>query len=251
MVDASVGGKTGVNLRTGSGDLLKNLVGAFHQPRAVLADVSTLRSLPKREFVSGLAECVKHGMISGEFGDAGLLDWIDANAGKILGLDPDTLTVLVTRNVAVKATVVAGDEREELPSAAGGRALLNLGHTFGHAIETLPGLVTDVNATPGFLLHGEAISLGLVAASGLGVGLGMFERAEAARVRELLVRLGLPVRAGRMLANPAILARMSHDKKSVGGVMRFIVPTACFRARVVETPQPEQVAAALDSIRKP
>jgi 3-dehydroquinate synthetase len=250
MVDASVGGKTGANLRTGSGDLLKNLVGAFHQPRAVLADVSTLRSLPKREFVSGLAECVKHGMISGEFGDAGLLDWIDANAEKILALDSDTLTVLVTRNVAVKAAVVAGDEREELPSAAGGRALLNLGHTFGHALETLQ--ILRVPTAPGadHLLHGEAISLGLIAACSLGVSLGVCKHDEGIRIQRLLMRLGLPVKVGGVPENKVVFARMMHDKKSVGGVMRFIVPVGAARSRVVESPQPELVAAALDSIRE-
>jgi 3-dehydroquinate synthase len=251
MVDASVGGKTGANLRTSSGDLLKNLVGAFHQPRAVLADVSTLRSLPRREFVSGLAECVKHGMISGEFGDPALLDWIDANADKILALDPDTLTVLVTRNVAVKAAVVAGDEREELPSAAGGRALLNLGHTFGHSIETLDGLRVSTTPDAEHLLHGEAISLGLAAACALGVGLAMLNEAQSRRILGLLVRLSLPIRVRNLPQSDPLIERMSHDKKSVGGVRRFIVPTLGARARVVENPQPKQVINALDSIREP
>ncbi|MCA9311220.1 MAG: iron-containing alcohol dehydrogenase, partial [Phycisphaerales bacterium] len=129
MVDASVGGKTGVNLVIG-GALRKNMVGAFWQPRTVLADIATLASLPERERRAGLAECLKHGLICAAT-DPALFDWTVAHADAIARLDAPALTELVTRNVAVKAAVVAGDEREE--ASSGGRALLNLGHTFGHA----------------------------------------------------------------------------------------------------------------------
>jgi 3-dehydroquinate synthetase len=165
MVDASVGGKTGVNLAVGEGpgSLKKNMVGAFHQPRLVAADVDTLTSLADRPFRAGLAECIKHGMIAGDWGDPGLLDWTIQAIPAALARDSATLTELVMRNVAVKAAVVGRDEREEAPQ--GGRALLNLGHTFAHAIETLPSLSPDGDLNKAPLQHGEAVALGLVAAA--------------------------------------------------------------------------------------
>lgn len=248
MVDASVGGKTGANLEAG-GALLKNLVGAFHQPRVVLADVSTLRSLPRREFNSGLAECVKHGMIGADCGDPTLLEWITAQAGRIREMDESTLTVLVSRNVSVKAEVVAGDEREELPSAAGGRALLNLGHTFGHAIETIPHLSPDDNPRNAPLFHGEAISLGLCAACSLGAGLGLLGTETGERISSLLRSLELPTKVAGLPATPELIERMAHDKKTVGGTLRFVVPVDGVRARIIENPPVERVSAAVDAMR--
>jgi 3-dehydroquinate synthetase len=244
MVDASVGGKTGVNLQARSG-LLKNFVGSFHQPRAVLADVSTLASLPRREFISGLAECVKHGMLSGGFGDAGLLDWTAAEADRILAKDPGVLTSLVARNVAVKAEVVAGDEREELPSSAGGRALLNLGHTFGHAVETLPGVSPDGDPSHAPLMHGEAVALGLVAAAAVSVRLGHLNAGQGREVADLLRRLGLPTSAAGLPPAAEVLERMGHDKKTAGGVIRLIVPEAGRRCRVLESPERQAVEAGI------
>ncbi len=249
MVDASVGGKTGANLRTASGSLLKNLVGCFHQPRAVLADVTTLASLPRREFNSGLAECIKHGLLSAEFGDAGLLDWTAASAPQIRSLDHAVLTLLVSRNVSVKAEVVSGDEREELPSAAGGRALLNLGHTFGHAIETIARLSPDQDRAHAPLLHGEAIALGLQAACSVGVAMGMLNAHAAEKVADLLGSFDLPTKISQLPPSAEICERMTHDKKTVGGTMRLIVPGDHCRARVIENPPLELVAAAVDSIR--
>src|ERR1043165_4531546 len=163
MVDASVGGKTAVNLLAADGALLKNAAGAFHQPRAVLVDLETLLSLPDRTYRAGLAECVKHSMIAGDFNDAALADWTEANRQPILARDPGALATLIARNVAIKAAVVERDEREEAADA--GRALLNLGHTFAHAIETIRTLSPDGDPGHAPLHHGEAVALGLIAAA--------------------------------------------------------------------------------------
>ena len=199
MVDASVGGKTGVDLGAG-----KNLVGAFHQPRAVVADVGFLETLPPRERIAGLAEVVKCGFIA----DAGLLDLLEQSG-------PD-LTVaqhqeIITRAVRVKADVVASDETE-----SGRRAILNFGHTVGHALEAASGYG---------LLHGEAVALGMVAALDLGVALGAGSPALAARARSLLARLGLPIDYERRFDAQA-QAGITVDKKRRGSTIRFVlVPT--------------------------
>jgi 3-dehydroquinate synthase len=199
MVDASVGGKTGVDLGAG-----KNLVGAFHQPRAVVADVGFLETLPARERIAGLAEVAKCGFIA----DAGLLDLLEQSG-------PD-LTVaqheeVITRAVRVKADVVASDEHE-----GGRRAILNFGHTVGHALESASGYG---------LLHGEAVALGMVAALDLGVALGVGAPALAARARTLLARLGLPIDYERRFDAQA-QAGIAVDKKRRGSTIRFVlVPT--------------------------
>ena len=255
MVDASVGGKTGVNLSTDSGghdgaSIKKNLVGAFHQPTAVVADIGTLRSLPPRHFRSGLAECVKHGMIGAVAGDPGLFDWIGANLDAILAQDSRTLIELVSRNVKIKATVVAGDEREEAQSAEGGRALLNLGHTFGHAFEPIATLSPDGNPANTPLQHGEAISLGLLAAArcaemlGGGSGRQISEPLEA-----LLMRAKLPTRVAGLPSTDSILASMLHDKKVQGGKLRLVLPIQGFSARVVDDHAISAVRSAIDSLR--
>lgn len=255
MVDASVGGKTGVNLDLGGDgggeDLKKNMVGVFHQPVAVVADVSMLASLPARDLRSGLAECVKHGMLSAEWGDGGLLDWTEANLGSILAREPGTLVELVARNVGVKAAVVGSDEREEADPADGGRAILNLGHTFAHAIETLPGLSSDDDPRNAPLQHGEAVGLGLVAACRCAEAMNPSLRVERIgdRIVALLGRIGLPTRVTGLPDRDRILWLMTHDKKVSGGVLRVILPSGRGSARVVEGPPPSALAAGVDAIR--
>ena len=202
-VDSSVGGKTAVDHPVG-----KNLIGAFHQPACVLIDVSALRTLDARQIRTGLAECVKHGMIR----DATLLDFIETNAAKLLAAEEATMTELVTRNVAIKAAVVSADERE-----SGQRAHLNFGHTVGHAIEAHLGL--------GKVTHGEGVSLGMVAECRLAVARGLVKPAVQERLEGLLKKLGLPVRRTGLDAG-ALWAIMQHDKKARGGKVRMVLPTA-------------------------
>ena len=191
MVDASVGGKTGVNTTQG-----KNLIGSFHPPVAVVADPRTLVSLPEPEFRSGLAEAVKHGLIA----DASYFAWIESQAQPILRRDPEVLVHLVRRSVEIKAAVVSEDERE-----SGRRAILNAGHTVAHALES----------TSAFQLsHGEAVALGLVAECRLAERLGIAPPDVHLRLGALLDQLGLPVRLPEGLDRATVLARMSHDKKN-------------------------------------
>jgi 3-dehydroquinate synthetase len=250
MVDASVGGKTGVNLllrEGGEETLLKNVVGAFHQPRAVVVDVHTLKSLPDRDFRCGLAECIKHAMIAADWGDPGLADWTVSNLGRILARDAAALAELIARNVRIKAAVVAKDEREELDQ--GGRALLNLGHTFGHAIETIPGLSPDGDPANAPLQHGEAVALGLVAATVASESAGRGEPGLRAGVVSLLESAGLPTRIGGLPGAPELLARMAHDKKAVGGRLRLILPVAPGRAAVFDDVPESAIVAGWDAVR--
>jgi 3-dehydroquinate synthase len=195
QVDSAVGGKTGVNSRTG-----KNLIGAFHQPRLVLADVETLATLPEREFNEGFAEVIKHGAIR----DRTLLD-------AVASLDRGNLGPIIRRNVEIKAAIVAADEEER----TGERALLNFGHTIGHGIEAAAGY--------GRLLHGEAISLGLVAACGLSVRKAGLNQAEADLVTALLERFKLPIRLPADIPIDAIMAALKSDKKFEEGKIRFVL----------------------------
>ncbi|HRJ49294.1 MAG: 3-dehydroquinate synthase [Phycisphaeraceae bacterium] len=235
MVDASVGGKTGVNLLAGNdtadgygASIRKNLVGAFHQPSAVIADVAALDSLPDRQIRAGLAECLKHGMIAGATGcdqdDPGLFEWTTASIPALLAKDQEALVELVARNVAIKAAVVGGDEREELPSEQGGRALLNLGHTFGHAIETIPGLAPDGDPSHAPLHHGEAIAIGLVAACHCSLAAGMCSAGLVRTVESAVGRAGLPTRLKNLPSNDVLHTIMTHDKKVVGGKVRLVLP---------------------------
>ena len=205
MVDSSVGGKTGVDHATG-----KNLIGAFHQPVGVVADVETLRTLPTRELANGLAEAVKHGVIR----DPSLFAFLEAHAEALATPDFDAaaMTDLVARNVAIKAAVVADDERE-----AGVRAHLNFGHTIGHAVETFVGYET--------IRHGEAVALGMVAETALAVRRGLLDQASADRLTALLGRLGLPTRQPG-LDTAALLDLMQHDKKTVASKIHLVLPTA-------------------------
>lgn len=246
MVDASAGGKTGVNIAAG-GVLKKNMAGAFWQPALVLADVSTLSSLPPREFRSGISECVKHALLSGPFGDPDLDAWTRANASRVLARDTGALIELVARNIAVKARVVEGDEREESAEADTGRALLNLGHTFAHAIETLPGVSPTINPSDAPLHHGEAVALGLVAATALSELLGHTPPSLHMRTLETLAAFGLPTAAHGLPEPARVLELMRHDKKVLGGSLRLIVPIAKFECRVIAD-VPEHLV--LEAIRR-
>jgi 3-dehydroquinate synthase len=201
QVDSSVGGKTGVNHPLG-----KNMIGAFHQPRAVLIDTDTLRTLPDREFRAGLAEVVKYGLIR----DAELFAWLERNVAQLLARDPAALVHAIERSCRNKAEVVAQDETE-----SGVRATLNFGHTFGHAIETGVGY--------GQWLHGEAVAAGMVMASDLSRRLGWLSDADAERVENLLAAANLPTRAPATLGADRIKALMAVDKKVQAGQLRLVL----------------------------
>ena len=201
MVDSSVGGKTAVDLPQG-----KNLVGAFHQPSAVIADTDTLATLPLRELRAGLAEVVKYGAIR----DAGFFAWIEHHVDALLARDPATLAEAVERSCRHKAQIVARDEHEQ-----GERALLNFGHTFGHALETASGY--------GELLHGEAVAIGMVMAARLSAALGHAPPEDAERLSHLLARLGLPLFPRGPVDPQQLLDLMRLDKKAVSGRLRLIL----------------------------
>lgn len=214
MVDSSIGGKTGVDLPDG-----KNLVGAFWQPRLVWADLATLKSLPDRQWRTGVAEMLKYGWIDRRW-DVGLdVATVDL---KRIRTDLGLLESAVVKAVAAKAGVVARDERE----TNGERELLNLGHTFGHALETATNYRTYT--------HGEAISVGMAAAARLAAALGHLDPAGVAEIESTLSHWGLPVRARRKIARGKLMTAMSRDKKNVNGQFRFVVPTREGRARAVE-----------------
>lgn len=251
MVDASVGGKTGINLRVGD-VVRKNMAGAFHQPHAVLADVETLRTLGERHLRAGLAECVKHALLSGPLGDPTLFDVTTRAAAEVANVDG--LVELIARNVALKARVVEADPREEAPDAVGGRALLNLGHTFGHAFEPVEGacgVLADGRILPAPMHHGEAVALGLIAATTAAELMGMAPTVSSSALRTLLTSLGLPVRA-RGLPSMGVLAEaMTNDKKAIGGVQRLVLPTKGFACKVVASPPRQAVEAGIDAILSP
>ncbi|MGV8989838.1 MAG: 3-dehydroquinate synthase [Thiobacillus sp.] len=200
QVDSSVGGKTGINHPLG-----KNMIGAFYQPKLVLADTDTLKTLPARELSAGLAEVIKYGLIW----DVEFLVWLEANMDKLRTLDPVAITHAIFRSCEIKAQVVAQDERE-----GGIRAILNLGHTFGHAIETGMGY--------GNWLHGEAVAAGMVMAVETSQRLGWLTTADVTRTRSLIRAAGLPDEAPD-LGVDAWLEYMGHDKKVEGGKMRFVL----------------------------
>lgn len=247
MVDASVGGKTGVNLSLGDGTLVKNMAGAFHQPRLVLADVTTLASLDPRVFRAGLAECVKHALLAADWNDPSLLDWTRDHADAILAHDPGTLVELITRQVALKARVVAADERELASSAVGGRALLNLGHTFAHAIEPIATLAPAGRSPP--LMHGEAVALGLVAACRTAVCLGLADESLGEAVRSLLATLGLPTAVAGLPDAETIRGAMGLDKKVRRGALRLVLPTEPGRCVVVDDPPADAVVSGIEAMR--
>lgn len=226
-VDASVGGKTAVNHVSG-----KNLIGAFYQPLFVLIDTQTLRTLDDRDYRAGLAESIKHAVIR----DAALFDWHERNVEKILSRDPGTLGELIERNVRIKASVVARDERE----TSGLRALLNFGHTVGHAIET----AIARRGEP--WRHGEAVAAGMVAAAEMSVVAGRLDRPSAERIIRLIERFGLPARAPLTGCRTELLELMSADKKVAAGRLRFVLADAVGRATLHDDIQPAWIEAGLN-----
>jgi len=200
QVDSSVGGKTGINHPRG-----KNLIGAFYQPRYVHIDVRVLDTLSTREYAAGLAEVVKYGVIA----DLDFFEWLEINAERLLRLDPEALAHAVMMSCQIKANVVESDETEQ-----GLRAILNFGHTFGHAVETLAGY--------GVIKHGEAVSIGMLVAAAVSREKGLCAAADVERLRGLLVKLGLPVNPPDFSAEE-FLAVMRRDKKVKGGELRLVL----------------------------
>ncbi len=226
QVDSSVGGKTAINLPLG-----KNLVGAFHQPIAVVADTDTLTTLPARELAAGLAEVIKYGLIM----DREFLIWLESRMSALLARDPEALTKAIRRSCELKALLVAEDEREH-----GRRALLNFGHTFGHAIETLAGY--------GQWLHGEAVSAGMVMAAEASKRLGWLDAADVERVRRLVEAAGLPTAAPRV-APEALRKAMGMDKKIVGGQLRLVLLKSLGEAVVTAEVDEALLTGVLQDVR--
>jgi 3-dehydroquinate synthase len=213
QVDSSVGGKTAINHPLG-----KNMIGAFYQPQRVVCDLDTLNTLPERELSAGLAEVIKYGPIA----DMALFDWVETNLTALLARDPAALAHAVRRSCEIKAHVVGQDERE-----GGLRAILNFGHTFGHAIEAGMGY--------GAWLHGEAVGCGMVMAAHLSQRLGLVDEAFVARLTRLIQAAGLPVR-GPALGADRYIGLMGHDKKAEGGEIRFVVIDGPGRAAMRSAP---------------
>ena len=209
QVDSSVGGKTGINHPLG-----KNMIGAFHQPRAVIIDTDCLQTLPDRELAAGIAEVIKTAAIR----DRAFFEWLEANLPNLVARDADALVHAVAQSCRIKAEIVAADERE-----AGERALLNFGHTFGHAIEAGVGY--------GEWLHGEAVAAGMVLAAQLSERLGMISGADVERLRALVRRAGLPIEAPH-LGVERYLALMGRDKKVTAGSLRFVLLDGVGAARI-------------------
>jgi 3-dehydroquinate synthase len=231
QVDSAIGGKTGVNLPAG-----KNLVGAFWQPRGVVADISTLTTLPDREYVSGLAEVVKYGMIL----DAEFFHWLEDNALPVRDREKRSVAHIVRRSAELKTFVVERDERE----ITGLRACLNYGHTFAHAFETATGY--------GTLLHGEAVSLGMMAAASLACSMNRIDQLVVDRQQKLLETLGLPVSTTTLngIKDDDLLGVMSRDKKNVGGKLRFILPSTIGEVETVDNVCHEFVVSAINRLRR-
>jgi 3-dehydroquinate synthase len=219
QVDSSVGGKTAVNHVEG-----KNLVGAFHQPIAVIADTDTLNTLPDREIRAGMAEVVKYGAIR----DAGFFEWLESQAKNIISRDATALAWLIEKSVRNKAEVVAEDERE-----AGARALLNFGHTFGHALETVTGY-SD-------FLHGEAVSIGMVTAARLSESRGLCPAGVSMRISKLLISLGLPVTLPGKLSLDRFMEAMALDKKVLAGQLRLVLLTELGCAVIDDSSSTEEI----------
>ena len=224
QVDSSVGGKTAINHPLG-----KNMIGAFYQPKLVLADIDTLGTLPDRELAAGLAEVIKYGLIR----DPVFLDWLEANLDALVARDPAALAYAIERSCRNKAEVVAADETEQ-----GERALLNLGHTFGHAIETGLGY--------GEWLHGEAVAAGTMMAAELSRRLGWLQDDDIERIATLFARAQLPV-WGPKLGTSRYLELMAHDKKVEAGKLRLVLLREVGRAVIHGEATPEDIAAAIEA----
>jgi len=221
----------------------KNLIGAFHQPSCVVIDVETLRTLPLAELRNGLGECVKHAVIR----DESLLEFIEAGAEKLLAtdgrgddeklsFDAETMARLIARNVAIKAAVVSADERE-----AGVRGHLNFGHTIGHAIETFVGYDN--------IRHGEAVSLGMVAANHIAKARGLLKSSQARRITKILAKLQLPTTTSPLDAE-SIWQIMQHDKKALHGKVRMVLPTDIGKVDIYDDITPAEVAQAVEAVGK-
>ena len=225
QVDSSVGGKTGVNHPLG-----KNMIGAFHQPRCVIADTETLNTLDDRQLSAGLAEVIKYGLIN----DLPFFEWLEANMEALLARDPEALAYAIARSCQDKADIVAADEKE-----SGRRALLNLGHTFGHAIETGMGY--------GEWLHGEAVGTGMVLAAELSAQLGWLDDEAVERIRRLLRQARLPVVAPKALGSDRFLELMAVDKKVQGGKLRLVLMKGLGQSLITSEPGASEIRAALDA----
>lgn len=227
QVDSAIGGKTGINLDAG-----KNLVGVFWQPIGVLADIDTLATLPEREFLSGLAEVVKYGMIL----DADFFVWLEKNADSLVRRDPAAVAHAVSRSAAIKAMVVERDERE----TTGLRAALNYGHTFAHAYETVSGY--------GVLLHGEAVAIGMARAARLAARIGRISGDIVDRQDHLLRAMSLPVDPAESLRHAApLIAVMARDKKTINGRLRFVLPSAIGHVELVDGIDEVDVRSVLEA----
>ena len=220
QVDSSVGGKTGINHPLG-----KNMIGAFHQPQAVLIDTASLQTLPAREVSAGLAEVIKYGLIR----DQGFLGWLEEHMDALVSLDPEALAEAIFRSCACKAEIVALDERE-----GGLRAILNLGHTFGHAIETYAGY--------GNWLHGEAVGTGMLMAAELSALEGMISRDDCDRINRLILRAGLPDKPPAAMTADDFMSLMAVDKKNVDGLLRLVLLRSVGDAVVTSEVSPENLA---------
>ncbi|MCW8926587.1 MAG: 3-dehydroquinate synthase [Xanthomonadales bacterium] len=227
QVDASVGGKTGVNHPRG-----KNLVGAFHQPTAVLIDINTLDTLPGREFSAGLAEVVKIAAVR----DTGFLAWLEDSHAAIMARNPGTVTRMIERSIVNKATIVSEDERE-----AGIRALLNFGHSFAHAFETLTGYQQ--------YLHGEAVAIGMMVAARLSEIRGLCDNGISQRLAGLLTAFGLPLEVPAKLDSEQILATMKLDKKVLGGQARLVLLESAGHGLIDSDSKTQQVIEAIEASR--
>ncbi|MCW8828264.1 MAG: 3-dehydroquinate synthase [Gammaproteobacteria bacterium] len=224
QVDSSVGGKTGVNHPLG-----KNMIGAFHQPQLVLADTDTLNTLDERQLSAGIAEVIKYGLIN----DPEFFAWLEQNMDAMLAREPTALAYAIARSCQDKADIVAADERE-----SGQRALLNLGHTFGHAIETGMGY--------GEWLHGEGVAAGMVLAAELSEDLGWLRSDEVRRIRNLIKQAGLPIQAPAALDSARFLELMAVDKKVQDGQLRLVLMKGLGQAVISAEAGREQITAMLD-----
>ncbi len=223
QVDSSVGGKTAINHPLG-----KNMVGAFYQPNAVLIDIDSLLTLPKREFAAGMAEVIKYGIL----GDSQFFMWLENNQHKIIAKDATVIAEMIARCCQCKADIVAQDEKE-----AGLRALLNLGHTFGHAIEAEKGY--------GVWLHGEAVAAGMVLAAELAITKDLLDASELRRIKSILEVFDLPVKAPEDMGFESFVKHMKRDKKNIGGCMRFILPTAIGKSEMRDDVTDEELKQIL------
>lgn len=224
QVDSSVGGKTAVNHPQG-----KNMIGAFYQPKAVIIDTDTLSSLPKREWAAGMAEVIKYGAL----GDSAFLDWLETNMDALNEKAPEAVAEAIRRSCQMKADIVAADERE-----AGQRALLNLGHTFGHAIEA-------EQAYKG-LLHGEGVAVGMSMAADLSVRMGWTDSGSAERLNRLLERAHLPTQAPECMTPDNFLHHMGLDKKVESGQLRLVLPKPIGSAVVTAEFDPDALSQTLN-----